>query len=304
MKSVARIALLLVALSPLGCATGGLTPVSNPMPAARAGLAGPYRVFYDALVDYGEWTLIEPYGYVFRPNVSFIGWQPYEYGFWVPNDTFGWVWISSEPFGWATYHYGSWMFDRYEGWVWLPGLDWGPAWTDWQTYGDYVGWSPTLAQGSAAPSTDTWRYLPATQLAATDLKGRVLTREELLARAPAQQFKPLENFAKVNGVTVNRGPGLDWIERKAGPLSRVRIADLTPAQNAPPAGAQAHGVSPIVEAAHRAADASRDVKRIAENGAPAPREVPLLRLLEKKREAQAPAKSPLPSPTPADTSKH
>src|SRR5262249_26137921 len=71
---------LLVALSPLsGAAGGGMQAVSTPMPAARAGLLPEYRIFYDALKDYGEWTLIEPYGYVFRPNVSFIGWSPYQY---------------------------------------------------------------------------------------------------------------------------------------------------------------------------------------------------------------------------------
>ena len=45
------------------------------------------------------------------------------------------MWISAESFGWATYHYGNWMYDRYQGWVWIPGLDWGPAWVDWQEGG-------------------------------------------------------------------------------------------------------------------------------------------------------------------------
>lgn len=303
MKSIARTVLLLAALSSFGCATGGLSPVSNPMPAARAGLAAPYRIFYDGLVDYGEWTLIEPYGYVFRPNVSFIGWEPYDNGFWVANDTFGWVWISSEPFGWATYHYGSWMFDRYEGWVWLPGLDWGPAWTDWQVYGDYVGWAPMMARGSSTPKEDPWHFLPANQLAATDLKGRILTRQDVAARAPEESFRTVENFATVNGVTVNRGPSLDWIERKAGPVSRVRIADIAQGPNAPAEGAQATTPG-IRELSHRAAEAAKDTKRIAEAGARPPQEVPLLRLLEKKREAEAaPKKPPLPSRAPADSAK-
>ena len=52
--------------------------------------------------DDGDWTLIEPYGYVFRPHVNFVAWSPYQYGFWAPSDVYGWVWISAEPFGWAT----------------------------------------------------------------------------------------------------------------------------------------------------------------------------------------------------------
>ena len=123
---------LAVALTLAGCASTGYQAVSPTMSAAKAGLQPEYRIFYDALEEYGDWNLIEPYGYVFRPRVSFVAWQPYQEGFWVPSDVWGWVWISSEPFGWATYHYGTWMNDRFQGWVWVPGLDWGPAWVSWQ----------------------------------------------------------------------------------------------------------------------------------------------------------------------------
>src|SRR5262245_7904411 len=129
---VARVlcAALIVALS--GCAASGLQPTTSSMPLEREQMPPQYRVFYDALQDDGDWTLIEPYGWVFRPHVNFVAWSPYEYGFWVPSDAYGWVWISTEPFGWATYHYGQWMYDPYQGWVWIPGLDWGPAWVNWE----------------------------------------------------------------------------------------------------------------------------------------------------------------------------
>src|SRR5262249_27796664 len=55
----------------LGCASTGFTPVATPMPSARASLQPEYRMFYDALADYGDWKLIQPFGYVFRPRVSF-----------------------------------------------------------------------------------------------------------------------------------------------------------------------------------------------------------------------------------------
>ena len=92
------------------------------MPAARAALRPEYRLFYDSLVDYGDWVLIEPYGFMFRPRVDFATFRPYADGFWAPSDPWGWVWISAEPFGWATYHYGRWGYSRRIGWFWALGI--------------------------------------------------------------------------------------------------------------------------------------------------------------------------------------
>src|SRR5213594_1639971 len=90
---------LLLALVQLSCAvSGNLTPVQSSMPAARAGLRPEYRVFYDELIDYGDWKLIEPYGFVFRPRTRFQTWSPYYDGFWSPSDSYGWVWVSGEPY--------------------------------------------------------------------------------------------------------------------------------------------------------------------------------------------------------------
>src|SRR5688500_6768431 len=61
---------LLVACPLAGCAAGGYAPASTSMPAARAALRPEYRLFYDALQDYGDWVLIEPLGFVFRPRVD------------------------------------------------------------------------------------------------------------------------------------------------------------------------------------------------------------------------------------------
>ena len=69
---LALVAALAVALGVAGCATTGFQAVPPTMPAAKAGLPPEFRIFYDALEDYGDWTLIEPYGYVFRPRVSFV----------------------------------------------------------------------------------------------------------------------------------------------------------------------------------------------------------------------------------------
>src|SRR5262245_52948346 len=59
-----------LSLPSCAASVGGLESAPA-MPAARAGLRPEYRVFYDALTDYGDWTVVEPYGYVFRPAVTF-----------------------------------------------------------------------------------------------------------------------------------------------------------------------------------------------------------------------------------------
>ena len=115
----------------LGPSVYDAPPAAQTMPAAKLGLPPQYRAFYDELADYGDWTLIEPYGWCFRPAVNFVAWRPYSQGWWEPSDSYGWIWNSNEPFGWITYHYGSWFYDRFQGWVWQPGPVWGPAWVAW-----------------------------------------------------------------------------------------------------------------------------------------------------------------------------
>ena len=150
-SAVRALALLAIAcvlaLLQLSCSTSSLTPAASPMPAARAGLRPEYRVFYDELQEYGDWMLIEPYGFVFRPKTRFNNWSPYYDGFWSPSDSYGWVWVSGEPFGWATYHYGAWINDSYQGYVWVPGLEWAPAWVAWTGNQNYVGWAALTPSG-------------------------------------------------------------------------------------------------------------------------------------------------------------
>jgi len=240
------------------------------MPAARAGLAPEYRLFYDALADYGEWVLIEPYGWLFRPSISYPTWRPYEEGFWVPTDAWGWVWNSAEPFGWATDHYGRWFRDDYQGWVWQPGLEWGPAWVDWSIAGDYVGWRPL---GTGAPGTlardDATSWAPVQRLGLTDLKLHVKHSSEL--GAVVNEAKPVNNTALRGGAVVNLGPPIAGIERAAGrTLPRARVEDMVPRA--------AEADEPDVEATRRAAErAARDARSLAATGAAAPARVPVVR---------------------------
>jgi len=220
-RAAVAAAAVLLALGQLSCATTGLTPVASPMPAARAALRPEFRVFYDELQDYGDWVLIEPYGFVFRPKTRFNEWAPYSDGFWSPSDSYGWIWVSGEPYGWATYHYGAWINDAYQGYVWVPGLEWAPAWVSWTGNQGYVGWAAVTPTGQPAGQ---FNVVPRASLAAPDVRARILPPDKAAdALAGAQ---PIRDEAEVDHVVVNRGPRIGWIEQVAGPLQRARVEDV------------------------------------------------------------------------------
>ncbi len=295
LRSSAR--LLMLALLPLlliSCAAGSIVPDRESMPAARASLLPEYRIFYDSMQDYGDWVLIEPYGYVFRPHVNFVAWKPYEDGFWAPTDVYGWTWISSEPFGWATYHYGNWTYDDFQGWVWVPGADWGPAWVTWNASNDYVGWAPQPPSGPGYGNVPggAYNYVPVSQLGSMNLASKVVTPEQM--GAATAELKPLVNTAQVEGVRINRGPPFEWVERKTGPLTRVSIQDLvrpgdlaslkdrSPGGSGGPRDRSGSGVSrpaggngrPVISAdstRHAAENAAQDARTIRDRGFVGPR---------------------------------
>ena len=276
--------LLAFAVGPISCASQGFTPDESPMPAARSSLRPEYRVFYDALADYGDWKLIEPFGYVFRPRVNFDAWQPYGDGFWAPTDIYGWVWVSAEPFGWATYHYGRWLYDSYQGWVWVPGLDWAPAWVAWQGNDEYIGWAPLSPDDSYNTRAPFGGFLYArpNQLTSTSLKSQAVSGAK--AGAAVTAARRIDNPGQADGVRFNKGPRLEAIERITGPLQRARIEDIIPADvmsvtrrndgNPPTAGELPGLTKRAAESAAREARSARDTK-----SAP-PAEVPMVRPLK------------------------
>jgi hypothetical protein len=283
---MARLRVIVVALigcSLLSCATVGLQPVNPMMPAARAGLLPEHRIFYDALEGYGDWTLIEPFGYMFRPSVNFVAWRPYEEGFWVPSDIWGWVWVSSEPFGWATYHYGQWMYDRFQGWVWIPGIDWGPAWVSWQQADDYVGWAPLTPRGTNLGGVPGggFTFVPMSQLPSTNLKSQIVPAE-LVAQMTAGA-RPVRNLIERDGVLINRGPKIDVVERATGPLTRVRLAEVGPTigvRRGEGAAGRASITDDQLDETRRAAEAAaQQAKSITNEGASPPPSVSMVRAL-------------------------
>ena len=243
----------LLALLQLSCSATSLTPTANPMPAARASLRPEYRVFYDELQEYGDWVLIEPYGFAFRPKTRFGNWSPYSDGFWSASDSYGFVWVSGEPYGWATYHYGAWVNDPFQGYVWIPGLEWAPAWVSWTGNSNYVGWAAMSPTGSPAGA---FNVVQRADLGATDLHSKVLAPEKV--SNALKNSTRIENFTQVDNVRVNLGPRIDWVEQATGPLKRVRIEDsslrrdiggtsFTPAPAAP--GTQPTSAAPAAPAA-------------------------------------------------------
>jgi hypothetical protein len=98
----------------------------------------------------GRWFLTANFGWVWRPYASYAGWRPYRDGRWVWT-SYGWTWVSYEPFGWATYHYGYWNCDAALGWVWIPGYDWSACRVQWAYYDDYICWAPLPPPGYSCP---------------------------------------------------------------------------------------------------------------------------------------------------------
>ncbi len=285
------LAALVASLSSCAAGTaGGPQPVS--MPAARAGLAPEYRIFYDALQDYGDWVLIEPYGYLFRPRVSYSDWRPYESGFWAPTDAYGWVWISNEPFGWATYHYGRWAYDEFQGWVWKPGVDWAPAWVDWRANDQYIGWAP-LTLGGGAPSVPggSYLYAPLDALGATDMATRLKTQTQL--GAVVAGTKPVTESVLLDGVRVPAGPSVTRIEKLLGQsLPRVRLDDVLTQRALEEPRPEGAGPPPTLdELRHGGETASSEAKALAEHGGRPPERLQLLR--PRLRRGLAPRANPL-----------
>lgn len=277
----------LIILSAQGCAmTSGFTPEPVTEPAARAAMPYEYKFFYDSLVDYGDWILIEPYGWVFRPDVNFVAWRPYTEGYWVPSDIYGWIWVSSEPFGWATYHYGRWGYDRFQGWVWQPGNVWAPAWVDWVANESFVGWAPLMPPNADAGLIPGGHYVfaPTAAMPSTNVSTSILTNPEVL-----KQISPddeANNPVEVGGAIINRGPSIESIERVIGPVQRVRVDDLVPGDlvrqgyGPDPAEQDSLAAEEAVRAARRAGlEAARDARAVAKAGAAVPLRIPVVRPL-------------------------
>lgn len=193
---------------------------------------GNFSVFYSSLSSYGEW-IESDFGYVWRPVHVSRGWRPYVHGRWVWT-SYGWYWVSSEPFGWATFHYGRWHYDDYYGWIWIPDDTWGPAWVEWRYNDDYVGWSPLPPQavftinigisftaGWVAP-IHYWNFVPCRHFVTTRVSDYVQPMER--TRRFFGSTRTEVNIYSEHGRVVNRGIDREVIERRTS--ARIRPVDV------------------------------------------------------------------------------
>ncbi len=322
MRAVLRFRALLPAVFALAlasCAVSGGTDSSwspapldggTPVSPMRDLMQPEHRVFYDMLEGQGDWVLIEPYGYVFRPDVNFVAWRPYSNGYWAASDNWGWVWVSADDFGWATDHYGRWMNDRFQGWVWIPDTDWGPAWVQWAGDDEYVGWAPMLA-ASSGYTGGAYTFVPVSALPATDLGARVVKPEIIQPRLG--DLRPIERTVERGGVTAPVGPSIEWVEGRVGPVARARLQDVVapgsiarerprPArERADTAPRDARARDSVRAERTKRAEAAREAERVADQardrtqrGEPAPSTVPVVRPFEDAKGAsgERPARPP------------
>ena len=92
--------------------------------------------------QYGTWQSDETYGSVWYPTVA-SDWRPYYNGRWDHMRSYGWTWVTADPWwGYPTHHYGRWQLSYNGSWFWIPSRHWGPAWVYWATTPSYVGWCP------------------------------------------------------------------------------------------------------------------------------------------------------------------
>lgn len=167
-------------------------------------------VFYDALAEYGTWSLDEDHGWVWEPaDAAFV---PYTRGSWVETEV-GPTWLGDEPYGWAVDHYGRWEWVGTSGqgrWRWIPMTGWGPAWVEWRTGEGVVGWAPLGpdegARGVGAAPAEAWQFVANSDLFAHDVGTRVY------GQAYAGYF------------LIRSRPHVRWAERHATPALEARAA--------------------------------------------------------------------------------
>jgi hypothetical protein len=168
----------------------------------------------------GSWYYESEIGYVWRPYVG-PDWRPYYNGRWVWT-AYGWTWIPNETWGWAPFHYGRWGYSASLGWYWIPSSGWGPAWVQWASGGDYVGWCPLGYRNKPIVVFDK-------------VRGHAGPRSGAAAAPPPSS--PRGGSTANAGVWLNgeNGSGKGWIFSRRGDLNVLRERgkwrlDATPAQ--------------------------------------------------------------------------
>ena len=154
-----------------------------------------FQTFYDALSPYGSWTQMDPYGYIWIPNVG-AGFSPYaSNGYWASTDE-GWTWVSDFDWGWAPFHYGRWEHQHDLGWFWIPDYTWGPAWVEWNYGPGYYGWAPLgygitvdmALGGEWHPHNRRWCFVDEGYMGNRNIGGHYIPRDRNVTILPTMHY--------------------------------------------------------------------------------------------------------------------
>ena len=237
------------ALAALAVAIPAALPNWNPVSTAQAqNVSVGFSLFYDGLRDHGNW-ISHNGGYVFVPVNVGRSWRPYTEGHWVYAKTYGWTWVSDEPFGWATYHYGRWGYSRQVGWYWEPGRKWAPAWVSWRRGGDHVAWAPLPPTRRGGADIDIsisvsinersipdyyWVAVPTRSFLQPDLQV-VIINDDSERRRIIDQTEFIGTVNIENNVVVNNVVNVQYIEDNTG----TAVQEVSVATTNNPSEAQA-----------------------------------------------------------------
>src|SRR5258707_10041223 len=72
----------------------------------------PYQYGVNDLDQYGQYSDVPGYGYVWQPNGVSLDWDPFTNGYWNYSPDFGNYWVSAYPWGWMPFRYGNSVFVR------------------------------------------------------------------------------------------------------------------------------------------------------------------------------------------------
>jgi hypothetical protein len=190
--------------------------------------------FYDRMSPYGDWTR-RGNTYVFVPAVG-AGWRPYTQGHWEYTDSYGWIWISDEPFGWAAYHYGRWGYDDEIGWYWVPATQWAPAWVSWRRSDNYVAWAPLPPDQDSGFAVNIdinsdryadryWAAVPAPRFLDRNVGSVVVRQGDTRFKVVFRDTKPLGRVEVRNKIVINniiKVTDIERVTRKKVEVKRVR----------------------------------------------------------------------------------
>jgi len=176
-------------------------PLITPAVAQAASVSADFRV---ALEPFGVWRHHGRFGDVWVPANRARDWRPYTAGHWIYTDDYGWYWVANDQeveWGWITYHYGHWYRDPGSGWIWIPSDVWAPAWVDWRSGEQYVGWAPQPPDEVEIAVDDDpayWSFVGSSDLIAPSIVAVMLPKTRI-----AEVFRRTH---VVNRTVVMRGP--------------------------------------------------------------------------------------------------